>query len=174
LIHLGCGDICVPGFINVDMLPAPHVHYVHDVTDLSMFSDDFADMVYACHVLEHIGKSRVKQTVWEWRRVLKPNGILRLSVPDFDKILTIYEYSGRDIEVINRPLMGQKNEFNNHETVFNYAYLARLLEDVGFRDVKEWAPDEVEHHDFEDWSSGRIKVGTKFFQVSLNVEAVKC
>ena len=174
LIHLGCGDVRDPGFINVDMLAAPHVHYVHDVTDLSMFSDDFADLVYACHVLEHIGKSRLRQTIWEWRRVLKPNGILRLSVPDFDKILTIYESSGRNIEVINRPLMGEKNEFNNHETVFNYSYLAGLLKDVGFGEVKQWDPDEVEHHDFEDWSSGRLNVGTKSFQVSLNVEAVKC
>ena len=130
--------------------------------------------MYACHVLEHIRKSRLKQTIREWRRVLKPNGILRLSVPDFDKILTIYESSGRNIEVINRPLMGEKNEFNNHETIFNCAYLAGLLKDCGFDDVSQWDPDEVEHHDFEDWSSGRVKVGGQSFEVSLNMEAVKC
>ena len=42
-IHLGCGDINHPKMINVDMRYDKHIHYLHDVKSLPMFSDNFAD-----------------------------------------------------------------------------------------------------------------------------------
>ena len=97
-INLGCGDIASPEFINVDAYPAPHVHYVCNVTDLSIFPDNYADLVYVCHLLEHIRRNKMRKTLWEWKRVLKPDSILRLSVPDIDALIDIYEACGCDID----------------------------------------------------------------------------
>ena len=174
LIHLGCGDIASPEFINVDARPAPHVHYVRDVTDLSIFSDDYADLVYACHLLEHIHHRDLSKTLWEWRRILKPNGILRLSVPDFDALVNIYEKCGSNIDSIAIPLMGGQEYANNtHYSVFNLKYLSRLLKEDGFRSVKEWDPKQVDYHDFEDWASKTIERAGRKYRVSLNIEAIK-
>lgn len=174
LIHLGCGDIASPDFINVDARPAPHVHYVCNVTDLSIFRDGYADLVYACHVLEHIKHRALRKTLWEWRRILKPSGVLRLSVPDFDKILNIYESSGRDINSILGPLMGgQDYEYNVHCSAFNHSYLADKLREVGFKGVRKWEPDRVSNHDFRDWANSSFVWEGRAFPVSLNLEAIK-
>jgi SAM-dependent methyltransferase len=174
LVHLGCGDVNSPEFINVDARPRPHVHYVRDVCDLSVFADDYADLVYACHVLEHIQRRRLKTTLQEWRRVLKPGGILRLSVPDFDLLLGIYDASGRDIESIIDPLVGAQNYAGNfHYSVFNLGYLSRLLVDGGFHNIRTWDPHQVTHHGFSDWASKTVERAGRSYRVSLNVEAVK-
>jgi len=173
-IHLGCGDIASPEFINIDARPAPHVHYIRDVTDLSIFSDNYADLVYACHLLEHIQHNNLKKTLWEWRRILKPGGILRLSVPDFDKIVHIYESCSCNISSILGPLMGgQGHKYNVHYSVFNHRYLADKLREVGFKEVRQWDPDRVENHDFRDWANSDIVIDGRAFPVSLNLEAIK-
>lgn len=174
LIHLGCGDINSPEFINVDARAASHVHYVRDVTDLSIFPDNHADLVYACHVLEHVRHAVLKRTLWEWRRVLKHGGVLRLSVPDFDRMVHIYETCGRDMESILAPLMGgQSYPQNVHCCAFNEAYLARKLREAGFAQVRSWNPDQVAHHCFEDWANADLTTHGRTFPISLNLEAVK-
>ena len=173
-IHLGCGDIASPEFINVDVHPAPHVHYVHDVTDLSIFPDGYADLVYACHLLEHIRHNKLKSTLWEWKRILKPGGVLRLSVPDLDKILHIYKSCSNDIACIIGPLMGsQLNKHGMHCSVFNYKYLHEKLTELGFKNIHQWDIAKADHHNFQDWASRKIAKNGKEFDVSLNLEAVK-
>lgn len=173
-IHLGCGDIASPEFINVDARPAPHVHYICNVTDLSIFRDGYADLVYACHILEHIQHIALRRTLWEWRRILKPGGILRLSVPDFDKIVHIYNSCSRDINSMLGPLMGgQSHDYNVHYSVFNLRYLADKLREAGFKEVRQWDPDRVSNHDFRDWANSDIVQNGIAFPVSLNLEAVK-
>jgi len=174
LIHLGCGDIASPEFINVDIRPAPHVHYVRDVCDLSVFPDKHADLVYASHILEHIPYAKLQAVLWEWKRVLKAGGILRLSVPDFDRILHIYESSARDINSILGPLMGgQDNKYNMHYSVFNHKYLSDRLREVGFKEVRQWNPENVTNHNFKDWANSHIVREGRAFAVSLNLEAIK-
>ncbi len=174
LVHLGCGDIASPEFINVDARPAPHVHYVCNVTALSMFPNNYVDLIYACHLLEHIRHTAVRQTLWEWRRVLKPGGVLRLSVPDFDKIVHMYQSCSGDLESILCPLMGgQEHMYNIHYAVFNQPYLVNRLKEAGFSQVRSWEPAEVAHHEFTDWANTTINRNATAFPISLNLEAVK-
>ncbi len=85
-----------------------------------MFPDEYADLIYASHVLEHISHNEVLKVLKEWYRVLKKGGILRLSVPDFDKLIDVYLTEEKDIRAIIGPLMGgQDNPYNFHKSVFN-------------------------------------------------------
>lgn len=173
-IHLGCGPINAHGFINVDVVPYSHIHYIHEVENLSIFSNEYADLIYASHVLEHISYNIVPNVLREWYRVLKRDGILRISVPDFDRLINVYNNEGKDLRAIIGPLMGgQDNPYNFHKAIFNKEYLAELLFSVGFREVRQWSPENVELHSFEDWASKTIRPKDREYFISLNLEAVK-
>jgi predicted SAM-dependent methyltransferase len=174
LLHVGCGLINDPDFINIDAYPYPHVHCVRDIRSPRMWNDGGADLIYACHVFEHLERSALHTVLRNWYRFLKPGGVLRLSVPNFDAVLRIYELSGRDVSEIAPPLMGgQLNALDFHHSIFNRAYLQNLLIDAGFRQVRDWDPMNGAHHNFNDWADFRWSIGDEKVPVSLNLEAVK-
>lgn len=175
LLHIGCGEINAAGFINIDARRQPHVHIVTtNLFKLEMIPSNTVDLIYMSHVLEHVGHRDVVTTLREMHRILKSGGILRISVPDFDKILDIYQASDNDITAIIQPLMGgQDYPFNYHYTVFNEAHLRSTMTRGGFRTTRHWDPELSSHHDFEDWASKKIPRQGRDFPISLNIEAVK-
>lgn len=174
-LHVGCGDIDAPGFINVDARPQPHVHLVtDDLFDLGMIPDDTVDLVYMCHVLEHVALDAVVPTLREMHRILRPGGVLRLSVPDFDLLVDAYTASGRHLGAVERALMGGQNHaFNFHYAVFNAERLRGSLLESGFSSTRPWDPSSCEHHDFEDWASRPAHWRGGEFPISLNLEGLK-
>lgn len=176
MIHIGCGRINIPGFINIDPIPYSHVHYVTDkLTDLSMFANESIDLIYMSHVLEHIGIREVESVIWEMNRVLKKGGILRISVPDFEKLAVIYHSEGSDIKAINYYLMGnQDHQYNFHHSIYSKKYLINILMEMGFSKVEEWDPQNCSDHDFRDESLSKLTTKNgKEYLVSLNLEGIK-
>jgi predicted SAM-dependent methyltransferase len=173
-IHLGCGPVNHPKFINIDAITAPHIHYVRQIDDLSIFKDSTVDLIYASHCLEHFSHRKIAQVLEEWYRVLKSGGILRLSVPDFDLLLDIYNDSGKDINgIINFLMGGQNYEYNFHKTVFTKPSLCSILKSVGFHEMREWMPHSSELTFFNDSSNLKIVMNEKSYPISLNIEAIK-
>ena len=82
-LHLGCGKRYIPGFVHVDLANFKHIDFKRDVKDLSCFKSNSADLIYACQVLEYFDVDEINVVLKEWRRVLKKDGVLRLSVPNF-------------------------------------------------------------------------------------------
>lgn len=175
LVHIGCGKTNSPEFINVDARPLAHVHIVtDDITSLPDFNTGTVDLVYMCHILEHIKRKDLKKVLSEMKRVLKVGGVLRLSVPDLDELVEVYNASGKNVSSISHQLMGgQDHEYNIHYSVFNHQRLTELLKEVGFRKVVSWDPDNCQYHNFKDRASRKIKVNEREYMISLNLEAVK-
>ena len=174
-LHLGCGPRIIPGFTHVDALNYEHVDHVSDVSDLDFLPDDAVEMIYACHVLEHFSRKEVPVVLREWNRVLAPGGLLRLSVPDLEQMLRIYE-KHKDINLVLGPLVGgQKDEYDYHKIVFDRAYLSDLLTDAGFKDCRLWDWRLTEHSNVDDYSQAYVPHMQKETgdMVSLNLEAVK-
>lgn len=173
-LHLGCGPINHPSFINIDKIPAPHVHYVLSIENLLPFEDNSVDLIYACHCLEHFPHRRLTKVLREWFRVLRHDGILRLSVPDFDLLLNIYKESGNDINCIQKALLGgQEHKFNYHYSTFTARSLTVLLSKTGFRKIEHWEPGSSHLTTFDDWSDKKFTINGKAMPVSLNIEVVK-
>lgn len=173
-LHLGCGEVDAPGFVNIDAIPHPHVHYVRAIDNLRIFRNDSANFIYASHCLEHFSHREVLFVLEEWHRVLKPGGILCLSVPDFELMLDIYFDNNKSTDSIIAPLMGgQDYKYNFHKTVFNHESLSALLLQAGFSFVRKWLPDSDPLHAVDGWSKRNVKVGDKEYPISLNLEAIK-
>ena len=129
------------------------------------FADGYADMIYMCHVLEHVKRNDLNSVLAEMWRILKDGGVLRLSVPGFDELVEFYNRSGQDISSISLQLMGGQNHpYNFHYSVFNQRGLTELLKEAGFNPVMPWDPGSCENHDFKDRA---------FREISLNIEGVK-
>ncbi len=61
------------------------------------FTDQTFDVVYHSHMLEHIDHDLAPGFIQECRRVLKPNGILRVVVPDLEQLICEYSTSLAEI-----------------------------------------------------------------------------
>src|SRR5262245_43424784 len=101
-LHLGCGARHIPGFVHVDLANHPHIDYRHDIRRLPMIAEDAVTLIYASHVLEYFDRVEVPAVLEEWRRVLCPGGVLRLAVPDFEALVTVYQTTG-DLALIHGP-----------------------------------------------------------------------
>ncbi len=62
-LHIGCGDRYIPGFIHADIRKLPHVDHVSSAGRLGFCEDSSADLIYACHVLEHFGR-HTHRDIW--------------------------------------------------------------------------------------------------------------
>ena len=75
----------------------PNNIMVYDLSKGIPFKDNSVDVVYHSHLLEHIDRKNVPNFLKEIKRVLKPNGIHRIVVPDFHylclKYIKIFELS---------------------------------------------------------------------------------
>jgi predicted SAM-dependent methyltransferase len=175
LVHIGCGWKNSPEFVNIDALPLAHIHIItENIASLPDLGNDTVDLIYMCHILEHIKEEDLEGVLSEMKRALKSGGILRLSVPDFDRLIEVYQASGRTLSTISRQLMGgQDFQYNIHYSVFNHARLSELLTKVGFRQILTWDPENCQYHNFRDRASRKIKVNGLEYPISLNLEAIK-
>tara|TARA_B100000575_G_scaffold287070_1_gene284781 strand:+ start:200 stop:862 length:663 start_codon:yes stop_codon:yes gene_type:complete len=73
------------------------------------FKDSTVDLIYSCHMLEHLDQNETKIFFSESYRILKPNGIMRIVVPDFQKLVDNYRRD-KDVDkfVYNSCLVGEK------------------------------------------------------------------
>jgi predicted SAM-dependent methyltransferase len=173
-LHLGCGKIEHEKFINIDGYPFPHVHYVQTIDKLPRFENCSVDLIYASHCLEHFPYMQTSAVLQEWCRVLKMGATLRLSVPDFDKLVGIYQLHNHDPDVVLEQLMGgQNNKYNYHLTVLNRVNLTSLLQAAGFSTVREWQPASDDLTTFDDFSVYKKTIAGKSYEISLNIEAIK-
>jgi SAM-dependent methyltransferase len=172
-LHLGCGPKRLPGYTHVDMSPEVQPDVVANADDLRMFQDASVDLVYASHLLEHFLLSRVDVVLAEWRRVLKPAGLLRVAVPDMDSMCRAIT-KGASLRFFRGAIWGgQDHLLNIHYSGWTSELLTAKLHQSGFCQVVHWDPAVVHPEGFRDYSSYRIRTTVGIIPVSLNLQARK-
>jgi predicted SAM-dependent methyltransferase len=89
-LNLGCGSRFHPSWTNVNFTPSGKDVIAHDLNQGIPFADNSFDVVYHSHVLEHFPKNQAVNFLKECYRVLRPEGILRVVVPDLEQIVKAY------------------------------------------------------------------------------------
>ena len=159
-LNLGCGKTNIPGFINIDLNQEPHVHISTDITDLNMFTDNSVELIYASAVFQYFDYKQGFTALQEWYRILKPGCALRISTVNFDKLLQVYDKSGRDIDKIIGPIYGKIYVNNNtldtdkvyHKAVYTETKLIETLEKAGFSKIEPYDWKNSIHADYDDQS----------------------
>lgn len=83
-VHLGCGEIYIPGMINCDSNLRRKVDLWLDLRHPLPFPDASVLVLYTSHTLEHLFPEEALRLLQEIRRVLRPDGVARVAVPDLD------------------------------------------------------------------------------------------
>jgi predicted SAM-dependent methyltransferase len=144
-LNVGCGPNVKPGWINIDRSGSPDVLPV-DLRRNLPFSDSSSAILYGEHVFEYLEyPEEAMRFLSEAYRVLQPNGVLSLGVPDAE--LALKSYAARDRWVLERfPFLPEWCDTPMHRVNFlfrddghKYAYdfetLGRIVEKAGFSDV---------------------------------------
>ncbi|HYU26139.1 MAG TPA: methyltransferase domain-containing protein [Thermoanaerobaculia bacterium] len=144
-LHLGCGPQALPGWVNIDNRRYPGVDKVRDVRKGLPYKD--VSFVFAEHFIEHLAYDEALKLMRESRRVLRDDGVLRLSTPNLDWVwVTHYRLEAPDDQQVaacfylNRAFRGW-----GHQFLYNERTLAATLRDAGFANVKRVAYGESEH-----------------------------
>lgn len=174
-LHVGCGSVRIPGYVNVDIRYLPNVDVVDNAELLRRFNKETITEIYTCHVLEHFSRWRVKTVLKRWYDLLQPKGILTISVPDFEAIVRRYQEKGNMEELIGLLYGGQEYKENSHYYCWDYKSLKRDLEKVGFVKIRRYTWQTSNFKDFDDYS--KCYLPHKDFKngmlMSLNVVAEK-
>lgn len=147
-LNVGCGDLVFPGWTNVDENPIEGVDYL-DARNGLPYRDSTVVHIHCEHFLEHLEYSEATGILSEFCRVLKPDGTLRLIVPDAEKYCRAYvnndsdyfkrlENLGGTLTPFETPMQIINQTFRmggDHKFAWDYDTLSRALQSAGFCNV---------------------------------------
>jgi predicted SAM-dependent methyltransferase len=136
--------------IRLDLDPAVQPDIVCSITDISPVAADWVDAVWSSHNLEHLQRHEVPLALAEFLRVLKPHGLLLLTLPDLQQVARLVaedrleesayvSQSGPitplDMIFGHTASLARGNQFMAHRTGFTARTLHKLLIEAGFVEV---------------------------------------
>lgn len=89
-LNLGCGMRFCPDWENVDFGSTGPSVKDHNLLQGIPFPDASFEIVYHSHVLEHFARKQGLAFLHECHRVLMPDGVIRIAVPDLGCIARLY------------------------------------------------------------------------------------
>jgi SAM-dependent methyltransferase len=153
-LHIGCGPAHPPGWVNIDVYPAPLA--INVLWGLP-FATGSARYVFVSHLLEHLFyPADVGPFLAEVHRVLAPGGVMRVVVPDIEQCIEAYSKNDRSFFDSRRetftwwPEKATRLEdflayagvgpepaylFEAHKYGYDFETLARTLREAGFTTI---------------------------------------
>jgi SAM-dependent methyltransferase len=132
-LNVGAGAARVEGWLSVDLRP--------DVSDVVAdarrlpFPDGAADEILASDVLEHFPLGESYPLLAEWRRVLKPGGLLTLRLPNLLALAQLIVAGSAERAIVNiygGHRWGPDGAWDTHHTGWTPAGIEQLLRHAGY------------------------------------------
>jgi len=126
-LNLGGGSNCHPRdgyqkYISIDINPPPEGRAVkHDLKDPIPLPDSSVTRILSEDFLEHIKVEEIEALLVECFRLLKPGGMMRIGVPDYN--------NPKDYPYLKK---GGDPRFPGHITLTNYKLMKKIVEESPF------------------------------------------
>ncbi len=139
-LNWGCGAEGEAGWINSDQKEGPGVDISCDIRDGLPLETDSIDYAVSIHALPEIPYPELVPALVELRRVLKPGGVLRLSLPDLDKAIAAYQRGDRsyflipdeEVSSMGGKMIVQLTWYGYSRSLFTTDFVEELLSKAGF------------------------------------------
>jgi ubiquinone/menaquinone biosynthesis C-methylase UbiE len=144
-LHWGCNTITPAEWINSDIKKGPGIDISCDILDGLPLDDESIDYISSQHALQELKISDQERALRELRRVLRPQGILRLGLADLDRAIAAYQsgcreyFQGNDWETLSGNFITYLLWYSYNRTLFTCDFAEELLRKAGFRDVRRVA-----------------------------------
>jgi len=142
MLNLGCGHRHHPDWINIDVQSTGPGVRAHSLYAGIPFSDGAIDVVYHSHVLEHFPKRFTPIFLKDCHRVLKPGGIIRVAVPDLERIMRIY------IDLLEKSLGGDIQAQQRYEWIMLELFDQTVRNQSGGDMLEYWKQQHIPAEDF--------------------------
>jgi SAM-dependent methyltransferase len=103
LLNFGCGATFHEDWDNIDLVSFAPAVRAHDIRKNLPYVDEYFDACYSSHTIEHMKKHEAISVIDECYRILKPQGIIRIVVPDLESQVRAY------LNVLDRVTAGDKS-----------------------------------------------------------------
>ena len=107
-LNLGCGNRFCQTWTNVDFISKNSSVLKFNLVQGISFPDASFNVAYHSHLLEHFSKAKALFFIQECRRVLRPQGIIRIAVPDLEQIIRSYIFA------LEQALAGSQEATDNY------------------------------------------------------------
>src|ERR1700749_4697054 len=139
----GCGDHLGAGWINSDIKDGGGIDFAADIRQGLPLSDACIDYAASVHALPELSIPEIELALAELLRVLKPEGVLRLALPDLRLSNAAFAEGQEDFFKIERDAVSTfEGRFIRHilwygytRTLFTPEFAGELLQRAGFAKV---------------------------------------
>ncbi len=160
VLHVGCGKLALDTElfdprqweeVRLDIDPAVKPHIVSSITDMNAVQNRSVDVVWSAHNLEHLYAHEVILALQEFYRVLKPNGLVMITLPDIEAVARevaedrledpLYQSPVGPIAAIDilwghRLSIDSGNRHMAHKTGFTLKTLEKKLAQADFQNIQ--------------------------------------
>jgi predicted SAM-dependent methyltransferase len=141
-LQVGCGPNALSGWLNADIISG---NIYLDAKRKMPFKSNIFDFIFCEHFIEHLTRENGLKFLNECYRILKPDGVLRITSPDLEKIMDLYY--DRNKYVKRQELIAQYGKgaefqpcelFNDymhnwgHKFIYDKRTIEQALSNIGF------------------------------------------
>lgn len=137
-LNIGCGTNKIDGYVNIDIEPNVKPDLIHNFVNQQLpYKDKSVDEIVCFHTIEHIHKHFHKRILVDCWRVLKPQGRIIITYPEFLKCVKNWKvnYRGRK-EFWEKTIFGRGLYLSDlHVCIMHTPEFLDTLLDCGFTNV---------------------------------------
>lgn len=155
-LNMGCGTFPMDqGFVNIDQFPKVNPDICCDVARLPYEPGTISE-IYAGHILEHFRFDEGQKVLRYWLMLLKPGGMISISVPDYDFLVKEYvrDMTPEKLRELNDIYIYSGIQQSPHQYAYSAALLEKCMKEAGFVDVKRMPVDHPYFPFAVEWQCG--------------------
>ena len=151
-IQFGCGNNMLPGWENTDL---PQT----DVRNKLRYHDDSVDFIFHEHMIEHLDEVDGYNFMVECFRILKKDGVLRISCPSIDGFIKVYQNWDEMPETFKQRHINKTRFINNVTLGETVNYEGKKFTHGGVESQKNSSAWHKYLYDKEDFKNKLTEIG---------------